>query len=175
MAQALSSPTVLLDGSPTYAARNYWTDEQVELLKSLWPNRSASQIASELGLTRNAVIGKVWRLRLTLSNKKPSVPRPPRARSTWKPKPSPKPATAQTPQEEIDPDPTPDNFLGLQFEQLRPGLCRYPRGDGPYFYCGQPTQTGSSFCEYCHQLSHYRSSHHHRNGGYWLGPQRGWL
>ena len=42
-----------------------WTDERVELLKKLWSDGlSASQIAAELGgITRNAVIGKVHRLR----------------------------------------------------------------------------------------------------------------
>ena len=44
-----------------------WTDQRVELLGKLWlEGRSASQIAGELGLgvTRNAVIGKVHRLGL---------------------------------------------------------------------------------------------------------------
>jgi len=45
-----------------------WTDERVELLKKLWmEGLSASQIAGELGdgVTRNAVIGKVHRLKLS--------------------------------------------------------------------------------------------------------------
>lgn len=45
-----------------------WTDERVELLKKLWMEGfSASQIAAELGegVTRNAVIGKVHRLKLS--------------------------------------------------------------------------------------------------------------
>ena len=44
-----------------------WTDERVELLKKLWADGlSASQIAAELGgVTRNAVIGKVHRLKLS--------------------------------------------------------------------------------------------------------------
>lgn len=47
---------------------NGWTDERVELLKKLWmEGLSASQIAGELGegVTRNAVIGKVHRLKLS--------------------------------------------------------------------------------------------------------------
>ena len=44
-----------------------WTDERVELLKTMWTEgQSASQIAKELGgVTRNAVIGKVHRLGLS--------------------------------------------------------------------------------------------------------------
>lgn len=44
-----------------------WTDERVELLKTMWAEgKSASQIAKELGsVTRNAVIGKVHRLGLS--------------------------------------------------------------------------------------------------------------
>lgn len=45
-----------------------WTEERVDLLKKLWmEGLSASQIAAELGegVTRNAVIGKVHRLKLS--------------------------------------------------------------------------------------------------------------
>ena len=58
-----------------------WTDERVELLKKLWmEGLSASQIAAELsdGVTRNAVIGKVHRLKLSARAKPASsTPRSP--------------------------------------------------------------------------------------------------
>jgi len=57
-----------------------WTDERVELLKKLWmEGLSASQIAAELGegVTRNAVIGKVHRLKLSARAKPTNTtPRP---------------------------------------------------------------------------------------------------
>lgn len=66
-----------------------WTDERVELLKKLWlEGLSASQIASELGdgVTRNAVIGKVHRLKLSGRTKPaataPRVRTAPRSAST---------------------------------------------------------------------------------------------
>lgn len=51
-----------------------WTDERIDLLKKRWSEgSSASQIATELGgVTRNAVIGKVHRLKLE-SRIKPAV------------------------------------------------------------------------------------------------------
>ena len=60
-----------------------WTDERVETLKKLWmEGLSASQIAGELGegVTRNAVIGKVHRLKL--SGRAKSVNAAPRPRTS---------------------------------------------------------------------------------------------
>lgn len=53
-----------------------WTDERVELLKKLWgEGLSASQIAAQLGgVTRNAVIGKVHRLKLSGRGKTSAAP-----------------------------------------------------------------------------------------------------
>jgi hypothetical protein len=43
-----------------------WDDERVDLLKTMWANgRSASEIGSALGASRNSVIGKIHRLGLT--------------------------------------------------------------------------------------------------------------
>ncbi len=63
-----------------------WTDERVELLKKLWmEGLSASQIAGELGegVTRNAVIGKVHRLKLSARAKPTNTA--PRARPAARP------------------------------------------------------------------------------------------
>lgn len=60
-----------------------WTEERVELLKKLWlEGLSASQIAGVLGegVTRNAVIGKVHRLKL--SGRARPASSAPRARSS---------------------------------------------------------------------------------------------
>ncbi|MDB5537331.1 MAG: GcrA cell cycle regulator [Devosia sp.] len=65
-----------------------WTDERVETLKKLWmEGLSASQIAGQLGegVTRNAVIGKVHRLKLS-ARAKPTNSAP-RARPAARPAP----------------------------------------------------------------------------------------
>jgi GcrA cell cycle regulator len=42
-----------------------WTDDKIEKLKTLWAEGySCSQIGAQMGITRNAVIGKVHRLQL---------------------------------------------------------------------------------------------------------------
>ncbi|MGB8819225.1 MAG: GcrA family cell cycle regulator [Rhizobiaceae bacterium] len=52
-----------------------WTDERVELLRKLWTEGlSASQIAAQMGgVSRNAVIGKVHRLKLSGRGKQTST------------------------------------------------------------------------------------------------------
>src|SRR5450631_3300363 len=70
-------------------AKMSWTDERVELLRQLWlDGRSASQISAELGLgiTRNAVIGKVHRLGLS-GRAKSATPATPRVRQRPAPQP----------------------------------------------------------------------------------------
>jgi GcrA cell cycle regulator len=65
-----------------------WTEERVELLKKLWlEGLSASQIAGVLGegVTRNAVIGKVHRLKLS-GRAKPATSAP-RVRTAPRPAP----------------------------------------------------------------------------------------
>jgi GcrA cell cycle regulator len=43
-----------------------WDDRQLDLLHKLWTSgMSASQIGEQLGITRNAVMGKVYRLGIT--------------------------------------------------------------------------------------------------------------
>ncbi len=74
-----------------------WTDERVELLKKLWmEGLSASQIAAELGegVTRNAVIGKVHRLKLSARAKPTNTA--PRARPAARPSAPRRPATSSS-------------------------------------------------------------------------------
>jgi len=63
-----------------------WTDEQVAKLKKLWDEGySAAMIGAELSYTRNAILGKVFRLGLESRAdgpkfSKPRAPRSPRPR-----------------------------------------------------------------------------------------------
>jgi GcrA cell cycle regulator len=146
-----------------------WTDDRVETLKKLWLNGySASQIASELGgISRNAVIGKVHRLKLVGRAKAPSQasakPRkapPQRVRPVQRPMVRGATALALQPRLEAEPEivTLPEEVV-IPFSQrvtimeLRDNLCRWPMGDpqhDDFRYCGSRKTEAAvgSYCEY---------------------------
>lgn len=140
-----------------------WTSERIEMLKKLFDaGLSCSQIAGEIGTTRNAVIGKMHRLGLSRpKNLFANRIKPARvAKDTWRPKAlRPKmrglsigaqrdmlraayPACngAETP---ID---SPQKCSLLE---LRPAQCRWPisePGAQDFAFCGNPSADGFSYC-----------------------------
>jgi GcrA cell cycle regulator len=146
-----------------------WTDERVELLRQLWlDGKSASQISAQLGLgvTRNAVIGKVHRLGLS-GRAKSSAPAAPRIRQRTAPVHRPPSVSRHSSVSHRVHGNTalalnPDHLLDIQpmvyedvvvpislrvtIVELKESMCRWPLGDptSPEFrYCGsQSTGTG---------------------------------
>src|SRR5262245_10870139 len=106
-----------------------WTEAQVERLKYLWAQgRSGQQIADDLHTTRNAVLGKVFRLGLPL--RKPPAPRPyPKQR---KPRimPLPKPANDQPGKPHLPPEPPrAPRMREVKLIDLEEWHCRWPIGN----------------------------------------------
>ena len=48
-------------------------------------------------------------------------------------------------------------FLGLSLIDLDQTTCRYPDGDNPILFCGQPPVKGSPYCSEHHQICFIRS------------------
>jgi GcrA cell cycle regulator len=140
-------------------------------LRKIWLERklSASQIAGEFGVSRNAILGKVFRLGLIGTRKASRHPtaqikaKAPR-RPAWNP-PKPDPII-------VDETPDAPEFLCLGLLELTPKQCHYPHGDGvPYAFCGQPVRDGSSYCGYHHALAYYPVSPSRRASvAYWARP-----
>lgn len=121
-----------------------WTDERVALLKKMWgEGKSAAEIAKVLGggLTRNAVIGKAHRLKLSnrvspiqQNNKKPAEPMV-KVVEAKKPEPA-------RPVKKIG--------GGIAMVNLRDRMCRWPDGDPkePNFsFCGDECVAGLPYCD----------------------------
>ncbi len=116
-----------------------WTENSTEALKGLWANGlPASQIASILGggLTRNAIIGKVHRLKLVQRRPTPA-PMARKRRVTTVP-------VAK---------PIPDTMIPIEQRktllQLTHRTCRWPvghPGDDDFFFCGAMPVHKQPYC-----------------------------
>jgi GcrA cell cycle regulator len=144
-----------------------WTRERVELLKRCWAEgESASRIASLLGGFdhcddggRNAVIGKVHRLKLAgretaASSRLPMAGKKADGVAGSKGKRAERTPRAPSPPDE-PPRPAEPVSLNIPIIELRPGQCKWPHGDGPFLFCGHAVEAGTVYCAY-HKRIAYR-------------------
>lgn len=131
-----------------------WTVERVDELKAGWAaGDSCSQIAGRLGITRNAVIGKVHRLKLegrqthrgVQAHRTPPKPRPPQlvygqpSRST----------PFLMPRLPVTPLPEMPEYEGepVAFLNLTEQHCRWPVTDEmPHMFCGATRVEKQAYC-----------------------------
>jgi GcrA cell cycle regulator len=166
-----------------------WTDERVDLLKKLWSEGlSASQIASQLGgVSRNAVIGKVHRLKLSSRGRAASSQ--PRQKKTVQSggaktgaRTSPVTraltigATALQTQFEAEPvtrqllRPVEDVVVPisrrLRLVELSERTCKWPNGDPlteEFHFCGNDSAETGPYCAYHARLAFQPASERRRN------------
>lgn len=136
---------------------NTWTAERIEQLRSfVATGLTCSQIAAEIGVSRNAVIGKIHRLGLSSGRPAgaPARPCPPRARSPR--------ASAQrqllrllyadTPYVAADAVAAADVVDSAQpcsLLELERDKCRWPVGNpdaADFAFCGNAVAAGFSYC-----------------------------
>lgn len=156
-----------------------WTEERVALLKQLWgEGKTAAEIASHLGqgVTRNAVIGKAHRLKL--SSRTSPVQQKTTANSNTKeaepertaPENDVKPAVEKAPEQDETAAPArkrrkngediPGAIKGVKMEALRERMCRWPIGDPQednFHFCGGKTPSGATYCRQHAEVA-YQSS-----------------
>ncbi|RCL02918.1 MAG: GcrA cell cycle regulator [Candidatus Tokpelaia sp. JSC161] len=146
-----------------------WTNERIELLKKLWTEGlSASKIATQLGsITRNAVIGKAHRLKLSgrgkITKHDPKVSSHPSCDSHFSVKTHAHTAFLQS--ENITKHHTKiqkkhgkhsvisisSHHIHITLLQLTESSCRWPLGDPlneDFHFCGAASEEGSPYCSY---------------------------
>lgn len=135
-----------------------WNTADVEHLERLWPYHSAGVIAERIGKSRNAVIGKVHRLRGkgTRIRTKPS-----RMVQHERPRPKPIPPKRKAPvslmTKPLQP-PRPVIQCPCRLIDLEPGQCKWPYGnphEDDFYFCGAVADGGNPYC-----LVHMRIAHH---------------
>ncbi len=164
-----------------------WTDERVELLRKLWAEGlSASQIATQLGgVSRNAVIGKVHRLKLSARGRTSSAqPRAKKAASAAPTKSASRPtrtvtasigATALAIQFDAEPvarqvlRPAADVVVPisrkLSLIQLTERTCKWPNGDPlseEFSFCGNEAGENGPYCGYHSKVAYQPASERRR-------------
>ena len=167
-----------------------WTDERVELLRKLWADGlSASQIAAQLGgVSRNAVIGKVHRLKLSSRGRSTAgASRPKKAnssigvmksvtRAVARPMPASIGATALKAQFDIEPvvrhvvRPI-ENIVvpisrHLTLIQLNERTCKWPNGDPlseDFHFCGNDSADTGPYCAYHSRIAFQPASERRRS------------
>ena len=133
-----------------------WTDERVELLKTLWAEGlSAAQIANKMGgVTRNAVIGKVHRLGLS-GRATPAKPQRgcgtmgERREEVVTVKPQRKEIKSVIPEVQTIAPLVLDSGDRTTVATIKNNMCKWPIGDpakDDFHFCGQQTLTGKSYC-----------------------------
>jgi GcrA cell cycle regulator len=147
-----------------------WTKERVELLKKLWSEGlSASRIAAQLGgVTRNAVIGKVHRLRLLGRGKSLSAGAAREASSSSHmvrmSQASIRGNTALAHVYDYDAELTPkqiENIIPIRqwcsLLELTEQNCHWPIGDpgsGDFVFCGGNSVPGLPYCAYHRRIAY---------------------
>ncbi len=109
-----------------------WTPEKIKLLKKLWQKgKSTVEIGRELGMSKNAVVGKVHRLELSA-----------------RPSPIKKQSNPNTEKKVVESDKKTVTLMDLKMNS-----CRWPIGelkDDDFHFCGKECQTGKPYCpEHC--------------------------
>jgi GcrA cell cycle regulator len=155
-----------------FANKPTWTDERVELLKRRFEaGLSCRQIADDIGVSRNAVIGKLSRLNLTREKARDARrPAPKAAAKGHRPGTGPRLRCQMRLALYAEPQPAGDdepihNGHCCSLLELSDARCRWPistPGAEDFRFCGNPPVEGLPYCAGHTRLA-YRPSYRPRS------------
>ena len=118
-----------------------WTEERVAELQRLWDTgKSASEIGKILGVSKNSVVGKAHRLKLT------ARPSPIRRGSTPKPRRKMIPVQIKSP---VEVAPAREPVVPRRQHSGKGPKCLWPigdPGDPDFHFCEDPAAPGKPYC-----------------------------
>lgn len=123
------------------------------------PDLSATDIGKIMGVSRNAIIGKMDRLHLRRKHLPAHQHKynPPASPSS-----NPSAIAAREGEEEHRKRCAKELLIkpikpGIQLADLKNKQCHYPYGEGPYTFCGRPVHDHQPYCEGHHKLTHTKA------------------
>jgi GcrA cell cycle regulator len=138
-----------------------WTPDRIEELKYLFDaGRTCSQIAREIGVTRNAVIGKLSRLGLSRPRGNNGIPRAPRPRDGALQRQVRILRVLRAQMEAVAPEEPSGDQQRCSLFDLSPQTCRWPIGRPgavDFGFCGNAPVEGLPYCAGHSRLA-YRSA-----------------
>lgn len=134
-------------------ADSAWAHSRVAILKQMWADgATAAAIAECLGISRSAVLGKIFRLRLRAGKKEQAAAQAPCEPAT----PKRRRAVRQRRQRRL----SRPRRRGISLLELTNATCRWPHGEPGrrgFFFCGAPgadLEGGRPYCA-CHARRAY--------------------
>ncbi len=135
-----------------------WTDEMIDGLRKMWKQGlTTNEIAKQLGVSKNSIVGKVHRLNLTA---RPSPIKKKEDSAQDPQKMAPESADTKTAVKKITINPveikktamaaTGKDSGCLKLTDLDNHTCRWPMGDprdDNFCFCGKKVRSGQTYCE----------------------------
>ncbi|MBP5215987.1 MAG: global cell cycle regulator GcrA-like protein [Alphaproteobacteria bacterium] len=131
-----------------------WTDESVEQLRQMWAKGlTANEIAKKLGVTKNAIVGKVHRLCLKarpspIKNKTGDSPE--KNDEAFDVEINDMPEIADEALEVFHEEKKPLSGTNVRLIDLDSHTCRWPIGDPrdeDFCFCGKKVRAGQTYCD----------------------------
>jgi GcrA cell cycle regulator len=120
----------------------FWTPHKEKILKEMWlAGHFARDIGKAVGATKNAVIGKARRLKLPVSEKRPTL--------QYTPKPKKKPVQQEASLQSMLETEKSYSAVRDAVMELGKGECRWPFGaphEGMMTFCRAPVYETYSYC-----------------------------
>jgi len=128
-----------------------WTPDRIKILIAHWEEGlPTSEIGRRLGVTKNAVVGKVHRLGLKkrqspIRQSAPGTVQPKKARAKTK--------VAEKSETVVQATPKVTRPSGevIRLEELTGSMCSWPEGEPgtpDFYFCGEPSIADKPYCEH---------------------------